>query len=79
MATQGIRVGTGESYIDPMDPEADYFGQHYRMSKKVPDIADVPHLRSSELRARAERQYEERRLQAWRDYYQEQGKDWPYE
>ena len=79
MATNHLRVGVGESYTDPMNPQADYFGQHYRMAKKVSDIADVPHLRDAELRARADEQYERRRIQAWKDYYAERGMEWTHE
>ena len=79
MATNHLRVGVGEAYTDPMNPEADYFGQHYRMAKKVSDIADVPHLRDAELRARAAEQYERRRIQAWKDYYAERGMEMPDE
>ena len=78
MADQ-LRIGTGDSFVDPLDKETDRTAQVYRMSRKVLDIADAGAYRDAELRARAEQQYEERRIQAWRDYFAEQGQEYPYE
>ena len=78
MADQ-LRIGTGDSFVDPLDKETDYTAQVYRMSRKVLNIADAGAYRDAELRARAEQQYEERRIQAWRDYFAEQGQEFPYE